>query len=329
MEKILNRISKIISSSSKEINENLKKYKGEIIVIKYGGSAMLNPMLSETFFKDIKLLVEANIRPIIVHGGGPQINESLKALKIEHEFYKGMRKTDSETLKVVQMVLIGSINKNITVKDYENTEPLELQLDYDTNFLSVAQWGPRKNMLATVKWFVEEFHDDNVGLVIKTNLSKNCLIAREIVADRMHALIRDFPDRKCKLYLIHGEMTDQEIHALYSHPKIDAMVSFAHGEGFGLPLFEAAYSGLPIVTIGWSGHMDFLVDQKGERRFYDVAYDLANIQKEAVWDNVLIPESMWAFARPHDAKKQMRQCYEDLTDPKKSKKILVMVLDME
>ena len=115
MKKILKRISKIISSSSKEINENLKKYKGEIIVIKYGGSAMLNPMLSETFFKDIKLLVESNIRPIIVHGGGPQINENLKALKIEHEFYKGMRKTDSETLKVVQMVLIGSINKNITV----------------------------------------------------------------------------------------------------------------------------------------------------------------------------------------------------------------------
>ena len=115
MDKILKRISKIISSSSKEINENLKKYKGEIIVIKYGGSAMLNPMLSKTFFKDIKLLVEANIRPIIVHGGGPQINENLKALKIEHEFYKGMRKTDSETLKVVQMVLIGSINKNITV----------------------------------------------------------------------------------------------------------------------------------------------------------------------------------------------------------------------
>ena len=115
MKKILNRISKIISSSSKEINENLKKYKGEIVVIKYGGSAMLNPVLSETFFNDIKLLVEANIKPIIVHGGGPQINENLKALKIEHEFYKGMRKTDSETLKVVQMVLIGSINKNITV----------------------------------------------------------------------------------------------------------------------------------------------------------------------------------------------------------------------
>ena len=105
MEKILNRISKIISSSSKEINENLKKYKGEIIVIKYGGSAMLNPVLSETFFKDIKLLVEANIRPIIVHGGGPQINENLKALKIEPEFYKGMRKTIQKHLKL-QMVLI-------------------------------------------------------------------------------------------------------------------------------------------------------------------------------------------------------------------------------
>ena len=87
MKKILNRISKIISSSSKEINENLKKYKGEIIVIKYGGSAMLNPMLSETFFKDIKLLVEANIRPIIVHGGN-KLMKILKHLRLNMSFIR-------------------------------------------------------------------------------------------------------------------------------------------------------------------------------------------------------------------------------------------------
>ena len=230
--------------------------------------------------------------------------------------------TDTRTNQPVHLALSTDITAvGYPTKEYKKVD-VDLDLDTEFNFINVTQWSIRKNLEHTIRWFVEEFHDDNVGLVIKTNLSKNCLMDREIVADRMHALIRDFPDRKCKLYLIHGEMTDQEIHALYSHPKIDAMVSFAHGEGFGLPLFEAAYSGLPIVTIGWSGHMDFLVDQKGERRFYDVAYDLANIQKEAVWDNVLIPESMWAFARPHDAKKQMRQCYEDLTDPKKSKKIL-------
>ena len=115
MSNLINKIAKQISVSKKEVNFNLKKYINEIIVIKYGGSAMLDKKLSLNFFQNIKALVDLDIKPIIVHGGGPQINENLKALKIKHEFYKGMRKTDSETLKVVQMVLIGSINKNISV----------------------------------------------------------------------------------------------------------------------------------------------------------------------------------------------------------------------
>ncbi len=114
MKKIVSKISKIISSPHSIILENLKKYKDEIIVIKYGGSAMLEPKLSKTFYKDIEILVTAGIKPIIVHGGGPQINENLKAFKIKHEFYKGMRKTDSKTLKIVQMVLTGLINKDIS-----------------------------------------------------------------------------------------------------------------------------------------------------------------------------------------------------------------------
>ncbi|MBF95911.1 MAG: Acetylglutamate kinase [Alphaproteobacteria bacterium MarineAlpha9_Bin4] len=115
MKKNLSKISKIISSPSSEIKKNLEKYKGEIIVIKYGGSAMIDPKLSETFYKDIEVLVNSGIKPIIVHGGGPQINKNLDALGIKHEFYKGMRKTDKKTLKVVQMVLTGYINKDITI----------------------------------------------------------------------------------------------------------------------------------------------------------------------------------------------------------------------
>jgi len=114
MKKKLIQISKIISSTSSDIEENMKKYREEIIVVKYGGSAMLDPKLSETFYKDIEIIVNAGIKPIIVHGGGPQINQSLKSLKIKHEFYKGMRVTDEKTFKVVQMVLTGLINKNIT-----------------------------------------------------------------------------------------------------------------------------------------------------------------------------------------------------------------------
>ena len=100
------------------------------------------------------------------------------------------------------------------------------------------------------------------------------------------------------------------------------MLSLAHGEGFGLPLFEAAYSGLPVVTIGWSGHMDFLCDEKGKSHFYDVSFDLGPVQEQAVWPDVLIKESMWAYARENSTKEKMRECYTDLTDPTKAKKTL-------
>jgi glycosyltransferase involved in cell wall biosynthesis len=207
------------------------------------------------------------------------------------------------------------------VKNYKKVD-VGLDLTTDFNFLNVTQWSIRKNLEHTIKWFVEEFHDENVGLVIKTNLAKNCLIDREECMRRLSELLKQFSneDRKCKIYLLHGEMSDEELHALYTHPKINAMLSLAHGEGFGLPLFEAAYSGLPIVTVGWSGHMDFLCDEKGKSHFYNISFDLAPVQEQAVWPDVLIKESMWAYAREESTKEQMRQCYEDLTDSKTAKK---------
>jgi len=109
-------------------------------------------------------------------------------------------------------------------------------------------------------------------------------------------------------------MTEGELHSLYTHPKIDALISFPHGEGFGLPLFEAAYSGMPVVATGWSGQLDFLVNKKtGKNRFYNVEYDLQPVQQEVVWEGVIIKDSMWAYTREQSAKQKMRECYYDLT----------------
>lgn len=201
---------------------------------------------------------------------------------------------------------------NYPVKVYDNLPDLELELSADFNFLSVAQFGPRKNLHNTIKWFVEEFHDENVGLVLKTSMAKNCLMDREMVLNNIRNFLKQFPNRSCKIHLLHGDMTDEEMHSLYRHEKISAFLALPHGEGFGLPIFEAAYSGLPVVATGWSGQMDFLVDEDKSEHFYNVSFDLQPVQKEVVWENVLIAESMWAFPREQSAKQKMRQCYEDI-----------------
>jgi glycosyltransferase involved in cell wall biosynthesis len=201
---------------------------------------------------------------------------------------------------------------NYPVKEHNELPDLGVKLDYEFNFLAMAQWGPRKNLANTLRWFVEEFHDEEVGLVLKTNMAKNCLMDRELLMDQLKDNVsNNFPDKRCKVYLLHGDMTEEEIHALYKHPQIKAKLALPHGEGFGLPLFEAAYSGLPVVATGWSGQMDFLVDEKGQEHFYNVAYDISPVPDEVVWDGVLIKESMWAYPREQSAKQQMRKCYED------------------
>ncbi|MBF0492488.1 MAG: acetylglutamate kinase [Deltaproteobacteria bacterium] len=91
----------------------IKKFSGKTIVIKYGGHAMVDENLKETFAKDIVLMKYIGLNPIVVHGGGPQIGGLLKQMGIVSEFHKGMRITDAKTMEVVEMVLVGNVNKEI------------------------------------------------------------------------------------------------------------------------------------------------------------------------------------------------------------------------
>lgn len=89
------------------------RYDDKAVVIKYGGHAMGDASLARSFARDIVLLKQIGIRPVVVHGGGPQIGAMLERLKIQSSFVQGLRVTDAETVDVVEMVLAGSINKQI------------------------------------------------------------------------------------------------------------------------------------------------------------------------------------------------------------------------
>ena len=91
----------------------LKEYHGETVVIKYGGHAMTDEGLKLSFARNISLLKLVGIHPVVVHGGGPQINQMLTKLEIKSEFRQGHRVTDKATMDVVEMVLVGSVNKSV------------------------------------------------------------------------------------------------------------------------------------------------------------------------------------------------------------------------
>ena len=208
---------------------------------------------------------------------------------------------------------------NYPVRKFDPSE-IELDLTTEFNFLSVAQISPRKNAEQLIKCFVEQFKDnEEVGLVIKANMAKNSLIDRVNSTNNLKLFINNLGEKKCKVYLLHGFMTDQEMSALYQHPKIKAFVTATHGEGFGLPIFESAYYGLPIIATDWSGHLDFLYKKtkqkngkvKNKHMFSRISYLLKHIQENAVWDGILVKDSMWAFPEEGSIKMNLEEMYKD------------------
>ena len=207
---------------------------------------------------------------------------------------------------------------NYPVREFEPDANFNLDLEYDFNYLLMAQWSTRKNIENSIKWFIEENIDEEVGLIIKTNSQANCKIDKEFtLEERLKPLLKAYPDRKCKVYLLHGDMSPEELTALYQHPKVKCMISLTHGEGYGLPLFEAAYNGLPIIAPGWSGQTDFLYamatgpsggkKKKVRALFNNVTYDMRPVQKEALWQGVIEEGSMWCFPHQGSYKMELRK----------------------
>jgi len=191
----------------------------------------------------------------------------------------------------------------------DDIPPLEMELSTDFNFLLVGQitgnnpHNDRKNIFNTLKWFCEAFKDDSdVGLVFKTNSGRNTKIDRKVTRKLLSAVLKEVrPGEFPKIHFLHGSMTQDEMAALYRHPKIKAFISLTRGEGFGLPLLEAAASGLPVIATNWSGHLDFM----GKGKFVKVQHELQDIHPSRVDGRIFVKGSKWAEPTEADAKKRL------------------------
>lgn len=212
---------------------------------------------------------------------------------------------------------------NYPVRNIEKKK-INLDLEYDFNYLAISQWGPRKNFDNLINWFIEENFDREVGLVLKTSIRNNSLADRNHTEKRLQSIVSKHGDIKCKVYLIHGDLSDEEMAGVYNHPKIKCLISTTHGEGYGLPLFEAAANALPVICAGWSGQRDFLYvpDRRSKDKvkpmFLEVEYELRNVQPQVAWEGVIQPDSQWSYPKEASFKKSLR---EIRTNYKKHRKV--------
>lgn len=195
-------------------------------------------------------------------------------------------------------------------------DPGEIDVDFETpfNFLLVGQMtgrnadNDRKNIFNTIRWFCEAFKDDpGVGLVIKTNHGRDTKVDRKVTKDTLKSALRhvrkgDYP----KIHMIHGALSDEELSGLYRHPKIKAFLTLTRGEGFGLPILEAAASGLPVIATNWSGHTDFL--KLG--RFVKLDFELKTVHPSRIDKKIFMPNAKWAEVDGDDVKRKLKKFRE-------------------
>jgi hypothetical protein len=173
----------------------------------------------------------------------------------------------------------------------------------DFCFLFVGHWlqgefgEDRKNVGYMIKVFLEIFKNkiNAPALIIKTNAATTSIMDRNQMLEKIEAIRKTVKGRIPNVYLLHGDLEDEDVNDLYNHSKVKAMVSFTKGEGFGRPLLEFTLSEKPVVASGWSGHIDFLDKEASVL----IGGELKPIHPSAVVPNMLIADSQWF--QPDDA----------------------------
>lgn len=201
-----------------------------------------------------------------------------------------------------------------------NIEPLDFKVETKFNFLIFGQITggdaatDRKNLPFTIKWLCEAFQNNpDVGIILKTNMGRYTPADRFICTQSMMQLIHGLNKQAFpKFYLLHGDMSEKEVVGLYRNPTVKALVTLTHGEGFGLPILEAASCDLPVIASGWSAHTEFM----NLGKYIKVDTTLGEIPAGRVDNQIWMAGSKWGMPDEADFKKRALRFYEDSFIPK-------------
>jgi len=183
------------------------------------------------------------------------------------------------------------------------------------NYLFVGHWlqgelgQDRKDVGMMIKTFLETFKNkkQRPGLILKTSSATSSVMDREEMLSKIRAIQLQVTGDLPSIYLLHGELLDEEMNELYNHPKVKAFVSFTKGEGYGRPLLEASISAKPVIASGYSGHVDFLDPEMSVL----LPGQITQIHPSAVVNDMLIAESGWFTIDYSAAAKALEEVYKN------------------
>jgi glycosyltransferase involved in cell wall biosynthesis len=218
--------------------------------------------------------------------------------------------TTNKTTAIIKLTApVEVLFEGVDLNKYFKTTPSQTDLvqqiskiKEDFCFLFVGHWlqgefgEDRKNVGYMIKAFLEVFKGKTnpPALIMKTNSATTSIMDRNSMLEKIEAVRKTVKGRIPNIYLLHGDLEDEDINDLYNHSKVKAMVSFTKGEGYGRPLLEFTVTEKPVIASGWSGHIDFLDKDAAIL----VGGELKPIHASAVVPNMLIADSQW-FA-PND-----------------------------
>lgn len=225
------------------------------------------------------------------------------------------RTKQTQELKIFKPVKVLFEGVDLDKYTDKTNDTINLPVKEDFCFLTIGHWmkgnhgHDRKNIAYTVKAFLETFKNKSKqpALILKTSSSNPSIIDRENILDRIDQIRKTVKGTLPPIYLLHGDMTDSEINALYNNSKVKAMLSLTKGEGFGRPLLEFTTTGKPVIASNWSGQIDFL------NPMYSVLIggELEQVDESAASDKLIMKEGKWFKPNDNEVSTKLRSMFEN------------------
>jgi glycosyltransferase involved in cell wall biosynthesis len=189
------------------------------------------------------------------------------------------------------------------------------EIKEDFCFLFVGHWlqgnlgNDRKDLGMLIKTFLETFKDKSKqpALILKTSGATPSILDREDIFKKLKDIKSTVIGKTPNIYVLHGDLSDEEMNGLYNHPKVKAHVSFTHGEGFGRPLLEASLSAKPVIAPNWSGHVDFLNDKDAIL----LPGSLNDVKEESFQKGMHVKGSKWHTVNYNYASKVLKEVFNN------------------